>query len=449
MNLLLLRHLLLLGCLLAPLGAEDYSRHCKGPNPTEVLIADGTYKGTWEVGVTFRQAIGATMTQTFKAGGDFTLKVDRGTYSMGMAANLSKLEGEMRSSTVMQWTVPAAGAQADQKLEGFGWLKLDGEVSGSRFKAKSEHSTSGQLSVTASLASRTTSQSFSNSMSLDFVADQGNCEGASGRVLSDTLTESINMAKRAGVSVELQAWTWRMAREQEEGGDRIQKFKEELSKKAPTGIVRTREAEAIRLGKLADRIKKDEPESLRECLWLLWTEHITQQYQAWAQEDAQSLKGYQGDWSGLRQRIVRALETLRSLSLLGQDECTAGVQEKVWMAMQGALSYHLDRMARGQAPINHLLKVLKEAQILGTVSPAIEARVENAIQTQAKTQADLTYNYFNSAAQAAKGAKRVPAKDPAVMEAFRTALNAEKAANILGLELRQTLDLADSLGLFG
>jgi len=184
--------LLLLVCWVAPLGAEDYSRHCKGPNPAEVKIADGTYKGAWEVGVTFRQNIGGGMTQTIKGGGDFTLKVDRGTYSMGRAANLSKLEGEMKTSTVMHWGVPAAGAQADQKLNGFGTLKLEGAVEGSQFKAKSEHNTSGQLQVSASMASRTLSQSFSDSVSLDFVADQGNCEGASGRVLSDSLTEMIN-----------------------------------------------------------------------------------------------------------------------------------------------------------------------------------------------------------------------------------------------------------------
>jgi len=213
--------------------------------------------------------------------------------------------------------------------------------------------------------------------------------------------------------------------------------------------VRTREAESIRLGKLADRIKKDEPESLRECLWLLWVDHATAQYQAWAEADGKSLQGYRGDWGGLRERIARALETLRSLSLLGQDECSAGLQEKVWMAMQDALGSYLDRMAKGQAPMNHLLQVLKEAQMLGSVSPAIEARVEGAIQAQAKKQADLTFKLFQGAVQAAKGAKGDLSKDPAVLQALRTALNAEKAANMLGVEIRQTLDLAESLGLFG
>lgn len=51
------------------------------------------------------------MTQTIKGGGEFTLKVDWGTYSVGRAANPSKLEGELKTSTVMPWSVPEPGSR--------------------------------------------------------------------------------------------------------------------------------------------------------------------------------------------------------------------------------------------------------------------------------------------------------------------------------------------------
>lgn len=62
--------LFLAGCLMALGQAQDFSRHCKGPGETKAVITDGTYKGTWEVTVTFRQDLGGTpLTQTLQGGG--------------------------------------------------------------------------------------------------------------------------------------------------------------------------------------------------------------------------------------------------------------------------------------------------------------------------------------------------------------------------------------------
>jgi hypothetical protein len=256
----------------------------------------------------------------------------------------------------------------------------------------------------------------------------------------------ISSMEGAGYKVERPTWTWEMTREKEDG-DPIQKFKEELEKKAPQGIVRTREAEARRLGKLAERIRNDEPESIRECLWSLWVAHVIGQYEAWAVEDTKSLTGYKGDWSGLQERITRALDTDRALCLMGRDTCASGTHEQLWTAIQGALSAYLTRMAEGSASQAHLLDVLKSAQLLGAVSPALEAQTWTAIQAQAKELADLTYASFQAAVQGARSAKRDPATDSAVQGASRRAIDAERAANLVGVDTHQSLDLAASLGL--
>lgn len=68
-------------------------------------------------------------------------------------------------------------------------------------------------------------------------------------------------------------------------------------------------------------------------------------------------------------------------------------------------------------------------------------------QAQAKGQADITYANFKNAVQAAMGSQKDPAKDPSVATACSAALKAEAAAAMLGVELRQSVDLAASLGL--
>ncbi|HJW72640.1 MAG TPA: hypothetical protein VJ486_07255 [Geothrix sp.] len=420
--------------------AQDFSANCKGPGESTTTIMDGKYKGTWKISVTFRQTVGgAELSQTITGDGEFTLKVDRGGSGGG-----SSLEGKMTTKTQASWN--PLGATADQHLAGQADLALDGDIQPSEFRTKSSHSTSGSVHVTAMGKSASQGQSFSDTVDLVFLADRGDCDGASGHLTSESLQGMISSMEGAGYAVERPSWTWEMTREKE-AGDPIQKFKDELEKKAPQGIVRTREVEARRLGKLAERIRNDEPESIRECLWSLWVAHVIGQYEAWAAEDAKSLTGYKGDWSGLQERIRRALDTDRALCLMGRDTCASSTHQQLWNAIQSALSAYLTRMAEGSASQAHLLDVLKSAQLLGAVSPALEEQTWAAIQAQAKEMADLTYANFLAAVQGARSAKRDPATDSTVQGAAQHAIAAEKAANLVGVEVHQSVGLAASLGL--
>lgn len=420
--------------------AQDFSVNCKGPGESSTQIMDGKYKGTWKISATFRQTVGgAELSQTITGDGEFTLKVDHSGSAGG-----SSLQGKMTTKTQASWN--PIGATADQNLAGQADLALDGDIKASEFRTKSSHATSGSVHVTAMGKSASQSQSFSDTVDLVFLADQGTCDGASGRVTSESLQGMITSMESAGYTVERPSWLWVMTREKEDD-DPIKKFQDELEKKAPQGIVRTREVEARRLGKLAGRIRNDEPESIRECLWSLWVAHVIGQYEAWAGEDTKSLTGYKGDWSGLQERITRALDTDRALCLMGRDTCASGTHEQLWTAIQGALSAYLTRMAEGSASQAHLLDVLKSAQLLGAVSPALEAQTWAAIQAQATEMANLTYANFQAAVQSTRSAQRDPATDSAVQGAAQHAITAERAANQAGVEIHQSLELATSLGL--
>jgi hypothetical protein len=311
-------------------------------------------------------------------------------------------------------------------FSGEGELARDGASSEDRFDAMAYLSIKGGASARAPNGQAKRSGAAGGAIHLNFVIDQSTCDVASGRFTSPEILKSADALSAKGFTVSKYHGTWQVS----SGGDsakKQQKLLEELSKTPPKGIVRTREAEARRLGKIADDIKREQPE-VRDCLIRIWLQHVRKLNASWIQEDAAKIKAYKGDAAGLDELICRGLEADRSLAQVGMDQCEEALHEKLWDAIAGKLSDVLARMAKQQAPLRDILQVLRNAELLGAVSPALEEQVAAAIVDQAKKLADA---YFAALKRAATAHKK-DGCNPEVRKAAAQALHVEHQYELLG-----------------
>jgi hypothetical protein len=241
-----------------------------------------------------------------------------------------------------------------------------------------------------------------------------------------------NMMRKAGYEVEEAVpFKWQMTRSGD-AQDRINRLQDELQQKAPKGIIRTREAEGARLAKIADRIKSEEPEDLHDCLLPIWSAHAESVAQQWVQQDTASLQKFAGtDWPMLKSLIVQALEADRALCMLGMDSCNESAHSRLWSAIGKALSGYLKKMAEGGAPAVRILDVAKRADALGVVSPGLMDAAWAAVRRDAQLEADIAFDLFLKAYNAS--GKKLG--DPSVRAALLRALSAEKAADMVGVEI--------------
>ncbi len=404
--------------------ADDYSRHCR-QDGGEVMLVEGTYNGTWEEALSITQSVeGMTINQVFTASGEFRLTIDKTPDGQAPGRDGSSIQGEMKTHTRM--SAPMAG----QRLAGRGALALDGAVGADSFSAKVNHTTAGNL---YSAGGYNQKQSFSDVVTIRFQVDQADCNGASGKVRSDALTGIARMSEAAGYTLEWLPSKWQMQRV-EGASDAIARLKEELNRPPAPGIVRTRDVEGRRLGQIADRIRQ-EPDDLQDCLFSIWLSHVEQQFQSWAAEDTASLNSFNGNYYVLTSLCGRALEADRALCLVGRDACSEAIHQELWAALQGAVSRYLKRMADGDAPMGHLLEVMRQGQLLGAISPQLNEQCWAAVREQAKQQADVTWENYRTAYGAAPGGPGDKARNQAVTAALGRALEAETAANYCDLEL--------------
>jgi len=205
-------------------------------------------------------------------------------------------------------------------------------------------------------------------------------------------------------------------------------------------VVRTQERVAARLAGIADRIRQED-RKLWECLYEIWLAHVVPQESKWVAEETSHLDGYKGDYTGLKDHIRNAISADRALALLGRDTCSSKQHQDLFNAIEKALGFYLGRMAKGQAPLVHLLDVLRESELLGEVAPHLSERVWASVQAQARTQADVTFKVYRDAVAAARSRGVAIDKDLAVAAAFQMALLAEKSANLVGVEVDRMLNL--------
>ena len=309
---------------------------------------------------------------------------------------------------------------------GDGQLEKRGAASDYGFGALATMSIRGGASARTSNAHVNDVRGASGVLTLDFNILQATCDVASGTFTSSEFDQTARAMAAKGFQVSEYQGTWSVS----SFADAAKKQKElldKLNKQPPAGIVRTREAEATRLGKIADDIKK-EKEEVRECLFKIWLQHARKLVAQYIQEDTAKIKAYKGDAPGLDGLMSRALEAARSLALIGMDECEEALHNQLWNAIAAKLSEVLTKMVKGNAPLHDILRILKNAQLLGVVSPELEQTVASGIQAQARQLADAAWSSLRGTAQ--KHGNN--SCDPEVRTAIGQALHAARAYQLLG-----------------
>lgn len=427
-----------------PAAADDYSRHCTINNgESEVTLRKGTYEGTWEEELVFTyNHYGVRFTQTYRYEGTFRLKIDNKPHESGwLLVDTSELSGEVRISHNLSGS--AVPMTASQIADGKGSLKLDEEVGNSEFTALMDLQASGMLTIRTPEAVVQKGSNAQGQHTLKFVAEQADCNGASGRVHHEASDDFIAIMEKGGYRVQRTPARWRMSRV-EDASDPIRKLKEELQKPAPQGIVRTREVEARRLGTIADNIKK-EPEDLQDCLWPIWLDHVLQLSANYVSQDIVSLHSYNGDWQGLQSLVMQALDADRSLSLMGRDTCSEALHNQLWEALSGALSRYLEKMADGRAPLAHILEVDRQGELLGVISPGLRNYYWQVLKEEALRWADVAWEAYVVVRDNTPGTLLEQSSLPTFRNAIEKALVAEKAAVALGNDLERVLKELDRI----
>lgn len=416
-------------------GAPYYSRHCDSDNsPTENKIINGPYRGTWEYSVTFTQLIeGQRITQTVRAAGEFTLEVNRGespaTDPASAGSSPVVFEGTANTSTTM------SGMATTQSLTGSARLKLV-EATDAMIVVRGKHQIAGQIRT---LRSPPRQQAFSDEIEIGLFLERAECLGAYGHVLCAPLQDMTDSMRKAGYTVLPGANRWSITRT-DDAGKRLEQLREELrTKPAPAGIVRTRTTESNRLGRIADRIREQEPPGIRECMLELWLEHIRAMVEAWSVEDAARLGASPCNepWPVLSDLIREAVATCRSLELLGVDECNQHIHETLWRAIQRVLMRRLELEVEGDTPLESLHTVLYHNEVAGSVSPALEAEARAELLKRAAHWAHLTFTNFMTVLKAARASgmtEEEALKDKIVGAACRRADRAAAIAILEGVE---------------
>lgn len=414
----------------AAIAQSGTSRHCK--ETEKFLLVEGTYDGsfTFEVTAEGGEQL-ANQKWKMTLGVQTTLVVDS-PYS------IEKIKGPVR------YSFAGAGNPGDFMVAGLdftgeGDLKLSRNYNrpGPRdlfpptFGAEAEIKTSGGAFAAALVeggmggASQAVDpEKTKETLALDFEAETVSCDEISGKVEAKQVEQTKTVLAGKGFKVSGESKIPFKLTTGRDLSKKVEELKKELEKTAPQGIVRRREDEGARLGAILDKIKQG-PKGEIPCLAPIWFEHVRRRLESWVREDAKKLEKYNGDVPGLNGLLRESISTDKQLVLVGLDTCAEGAHERLWEAMQGASARMLDRMAARWAPPADLIAVYGEVTVLGTVSPALDQKTQEAIRGQARQQLDgyaRRFRQLRKDAAAAKGDRC----SPAILEAFRAALWWEK-----------------------
>lgn len=367
-----------------------WSRNC----PVEKRVGDlneGTYSGDFDVKVTAKGGP-ALMNQAW------TLWI-RGTvrFVVNEIGNISNIEGDSKYQFGGSGTA-AASVLAGINFDGGGALKMDGPLWNDRFSAVAKITAPGSIFAQGPGGGSGFGGVGAGDLHLHFKMDVATCDKASGTFTSPEVEQTITALQEQGFVISgSPAGTWTASA----GTDMAQKvadLQRELAQKAPAGIVRRRDDESRRLGAIADRIKQ-RPAGEQECLFKVWEQHVRGVLAEWVWSDVKKLRNYGGDVEGLEGLMKQGLEADKQLSLIGRDQCEAQLHDEMWSAIESSLSSMLNRMVKSNAPVQDIMKVMRQAQLLGNVAPALEQRVVNAILAESKKLADAYYQDFRMARQ--------------------------------------------------
>ncbi len=412
----------------APSAADDpYSQNC--PRTTESKLSDDTYIGTFEVRVT---ATGKLLNRIELAmTGSFEMRRESG--------DIVELTGTINFSL---HTYTSSFLKPSLSSEAFGKLERTGMTSGDRFQM------AGELKGSAMIGTKDTVHNLGVggvSDFLEFLVVTANCDAASGQVKSRSLEEARTKLLALGDYQVSELSGYWSATTGTKLGEEQKKLKEDLDRVMNAGgssgaLVRTRGTMANSAAHIADRIRsKYAMTPLLGCLLEQYRDHVARYFRTWLEEDIAALSvltsrlagtaasGGAQQMNALNELVTKALESDRSLALFGVDTCYAGLHAQLWTQVEMSIEAMLTYLVKSGAPAADLFRVLRMAELLGEVTPALRERVYATVRARAIALFEELRKSFEHM-RAVNGASC----DNGIMSAFLVTVGAGKQCQILG-----------------
>lgn len=470
-----------------PAGAVDYSKNCPAEKD-EAKVMPGIYDGTFSAVMTAKgdeRALGMTLqiqlegkihlelgSETFgttqtspnensKVQAEYSI-AGAGTKQKGPFDVLGGMSFTGRGELPYQNAVTYRGEKGDVKF----LVEFKGplDVSGGVFAAVED--TQGPQDATAAHQG-----SASGTVIVRFLVDDGDCLGVHGTFTAAFLDDTAKAFEAKGFKVTRgpQDWSAKSTIDPKE----LDAYREELERKPPKNIVRSRSFEDVRAAedagvteppsireaeveRLLDLLKKADgkPDPLKRCLRAMWIQHARRTVSQWLSDDKDALHRYRaspprrcdpsnangcavGDIEGLVLRGRAVLDDVATISQLGLHACSENLESDALVFVGNKLGERLSWLARmGGAPEN-LLKYAREAVLLGATDAWSDVIME--ICHQAQVHAEATFRDYIATSHA-RG-KNVC--DPVVWEKARRAAATFYEATTIGCGCTSCMDMAE------
>jgi hypothetical protein len=181
---------------------------------------------------------------------------------------------------------------------------------------------------------------------------------------------------------------------------------------------------------------------LMDCLTQFYLSYVSRVVRGWVQDDTRRLQAYRtslridspnpphlepAQIQALEELILEALETDKSLALLGVDTCYLDVHSQVWSEIKASLDFLLGRLIASGAPPHNLLEILRRAELIGEVSPALR----EAISAEVRKHAEALFQQMHKSFRAMRAANPESCEAP-VLRAFSSVLAAALQCQVIG-----------------
>jgi hypothetical protein len=410
----------------------NYSANCGKPDVPSFL-GPGTWNGTFEIRHEARLEKGeVNLPLVIEVGGKIRV-------TAGESGAFQDASGELGSSFGGTGT-GASGSTVGTYDQGTAPLSYDKESSRSPdiliFKgfASGAHRTRGDAPGPVFEGESGYAR---KSINLTLRFESFSCDLAIGSVTSPEIDDSLANLEGGGYVVTRGKSSFRLKNETEVSKE-VAKLRKELGKVTPsskgsTGDSRAREEEGKRLEKIKDRIR-DGPPELIPCLTSEWLEHVEKLVTGYVQEDVNALDAWDPAGAGTDQRNTlvdlskRGLATTRLICQIKREGCSADLLSALLKSMEAAHVRLLRVMIRDRSPPQDILNVLRGADLVGGISPALRDEAIAAVIAEADKQRKALAQVL--AREMAKS-PRVPCA-MAIANAFVILANAEREYEVIG-----------------
>jgi hypothetical protein len=121
---------------------------------------------------------------------------------------------------------------------------------------------------------------------------------------------------------------------------------------------------------------------------------------AWLDHELEVLRAFRGRYQAVEPHIREAMKLCNEFALLYTDQCSASKQDEAYGAIESCLLRVLDLMIQEEAPSEDILRLSKEVESLGDVSPTLRVRAWEAVRERARKKSDEAYEALRQAVEA-------------------------------------------------